>query len=86
MLIEGEVVVNSWWSNIFGLYLFIVSARVSQVTGDPGQFHFEFCWQHLFNSNCFRYKNGYVNITTNTAVESTLFLYSLENSFSKHKL
>lgn len=75
MFIEGEVVVNSWWNNIFGLYLLIVSARVIQVTVDPGQFHFEFYWQHLFNLNCFSYKNGCINIETNTAVESVLSVF-----------
>lgn len=41
MFIEDEVVVNSWWSDIFGLYL-LISARVIQVTAYLGQFYFEF--------------------------------------------
>lgn len=41
MFIEGEAVVNSWWSDIFGLPLFI-NTRVIQVMAYLGQFYFEF--------------------------------------------
>ena len=84
MFVEGEVVVNSWWSNIFGLYLLIVSARIIQIIVDPDQFHFEFYWQHLLNLNCFSYKKGCIDITTNTAVESVLSVCFRKFIFQTH--
>lgn len=76
MFIEDEVVVNSWWSNIFGLYLLIISARIIQIIVYPGQFHFEVYWQHLFYLNFFSYKNVCINITTNNSVISAFCILS----------